>query len=149
MATQTTNLNLTKPNINELYNVGVFNENFDKIDAALADYVVETGTSGNWTYQKWNSGIAECWSNNLIDQVAFNTAIGALYWDGQKRTLNYPNGLFVGSPVVNLSAFGLGSSIIIGGSYESNQNTIYYWLNCYQQTTKNVAVEVIAKGRWK
>lgn len=35
MATQTTNLNLTKPNINELYNVGVFNENFDKIDGAI------------------------------------------------------------------------------------------------------------------
>lgn len=26
-----------------------------------ADYVVEQGTSGNWTYRKWNSGIYECW----------------------------------------------------------------------------------------
>lgn len=25
------------------------------------DYVIEQGTSGNWTYRKWNSGIAECW----------------------------------------------------------------------------------------
>lgn len=25
------------------------------------DYIVEQGTSGNWTYRKWNSGIAECW----------------------------------------------------------------------------------------
>ena len=27
----------------------------------IADYVVEQGTSGTWTYRKWNSGIAECW----------------------------------------------------------------------------------------
>ena len=25
------------------------------------DYVVEQGTSGIWTYRKWNSGKAECW----------------------------------------------------------------------------------------
>lgn len=27
----------------------------------LDDWVVEQGTSGIWTYRKWNSGIAECW----------------------------------------------------------------------------------------
>lgn len=36
-----------------------------KVDGASAsfqtDYIVEQGTSGNWTYRKWNSGIAECW----------------------------------------------------------------------------------------
>lgn len=26
-----------------------------------ADYVTEQGTSGIWTYRKWNSGVAECW----------------------------------------------------------------------------------------
>lgn len=34
-----------------------------------ADYIVEQGTSGIWTYRKWNSGIAECWGragNNSI-----------------------------------------------------------------------------------
>lgn len=29
----------------------------------MADFVVEQGTSGVWTYRKWNSGIAECWGN--------------------------------------------------------------------------------------
>ena len=27
----------------------------------VADYVVEQGTSGIWTYRKWNSGVSECW----------------------------------------------------------------------------------------
>ena len=26
-----------------------------------ADSVVETGNSGEWTYQKWESGLAKCW----------------------------------------------------------------------------------------
>lgn len=35
----------------------------------MADFIVEQGTSGIWTYRKWNSGIAECWGraeNNSI-----------------------------------------------------------------------------------
>lgn len=34
----------------------------------IADYVVETGTSGIWTYRKWASGIAECWGNTTYTQ---------------------------------------------------------------------------------
>ena len=37
-------------------------EVFFKTDGA--DYIVEQGTSGIWTYRKWNSGIAECWGTN-------------------------------------------------------------------------------------
>lgn len=28
----------------------------------VADFVTEQGTSGNWSYRKWNSGIGECWA---------------------------------------------------------------------------------------
>lgn len=31
------------------------------LDALKADYIVEQGISGIWTYRKWSSGIAECW----------------------------------------------------------------------------------------
>lgn len=37
----------------------------------LADYVIEQGTSGIWTYRKWNSGIAECWA---YSQITFDTS---------------------------------------------------------------------------
>lgn len=35
----------------------------------VVDFIVEQGTSGIWTYRKWNSGIAECWgrSSGTID----------------------------------------------------------------------------------
>lgn len=28
--------------------------------ADIADYVIDQGTTGAWTYRVWNSGIAEC-----------------------------------------------------------------------------------------
>lgn len=37
----------------------------------FADFVIEQGTSGIWTYRKWNSGIAECWA---YSQITFNTS---------------------------------------------------------------------------
>ncbi len=41
-----------------------------------ADYVVSQGTSGIWTYQKWNSGLAECWG---VQSQTF-AASGNNYW---------------------------------------------------------------------
>lgn len=36
------------------------NENMEKLDALGLDYVIESGTSGEWWYRKWKSGRAEC-----------------------------------------------------------------------------------------
>ena len=30
------------------------------------DYIVEQGTSGRWTYEKWNSGKAACWGTSEL-----------------------------------------------------------------------------------
>ena len=44
----------------------------------VADYIVDQGTSGNWTYRKWNSGVAECWGK--FDTTATETtAWGSIY----------------------------------------------------------------------
>lgn len=32
----------------------------------MADFVVEQGTTGIWTWRKWYSGIAECWGKNIV-----------------------------------------------------------------------------------
>ena len=45
--------------------------------APVADYVVAQGTSGNWRYRKWNSGIAECWGQ--LEDVT--TTSGHFWWD--------------------------------------------------------------------
>lgn len=32
----------------------------------ISDTVVESGTSGVWSYRKWSSGVAECWCNTSL-----------------------------------------------------------------------------------
>lgn len=54
----------------------------------MADYIVETGISGVWTYRKWNSGIAECWG-----KCSFTTTVNASW------------GVFYESPALELPIF--------------------------------------------
>lgn len=41
-----------------------------QVDEPEVDYVVESGTNGIWTYQKWKSGIAKCWCNYSFKTTA-------------------------------------------------------------------------------
>jgi len=70
----------------------------DKLDAsALADYVTEQASSGNWRYRKWHSGRVEAWFNDSITMSA-TTAQGNLY--RRSATLAIPSGIFTISPGV-------------------------------------------------
>ena len=55
----------------------------------LADFVIQQGTSGAWTYRKWKSGIAECWCQYSFT-TAISTAWGVLYESGAIALPNFP-----------------------------------------------------------
>lgn len=60
-----------------------------------ADYVVEQGTSGGWTYRKWASGVAECWRYVQHSGVRMNTAWTApIYYYSTVIQDSLPAGLF-------------------------------------------------------
>ena len=46
------------------------------INLGVADYVVEQGESGNWTYKKWNSGEVECWYHANYGVITLSIALG-------------------------------------------------------------------------
>lgn len=55
-----------------------------------ADFIVEQGTSGIWTYRKWASGIAECWGAKSVT-TAISTAMGSIYRNSSEiAKINYP-----------------------------------------------------------
>ncbi len=54
------------------------NGNLNLNGIPMLDFIVEQGTSGIWTYRKWNSGIAECWGRYSKLCTNFN-AWGSLY----------------------------------------------------------------------
>ncbi len=57
-------------------------------DSSIADFVVEQGTTGIWTWRKWYSGIAECWGKNIVT-IDITTAWGTLSY-GQVSAIEFP-----------------------------------------------------------
>ena len=57
----------------------------------VSDFIIETGTSGIWTYRKWHSGIAECWGTTSEITVTGCESWGSIYIaDGVIPEQTYP-----------------------------------------------------------
>ena len=63
----TTSNTITKEDLKNVLN--------EVLPNSAVDYIVEQGTSGIWTYRKWNSGIAECWGRISISGLTTNTPL--------------------------------------------------------------------------
>ena len=120
-----------------------------KIDAsAIADYVVDQGTSGIWTYRKWNSGIAECWGTYTAS-IAVNTAAVAYggYRSAQITAPNYPFEFASAPTVTAISANG-------GGHWVNNvasgtQNVKFYLSIGQSASAANRSIAFHVMGKWK
>lgn len=115
---------------------------------AMADYIVEQGTSGIWTYRKWNSGIAECWGESIVGSNTY-TANG-----GYKNVVEaLPSGLFNATPPTVLASGRIDSVIrtMIGyTSADSATQVQTYLVNMYSSTvTKTGKVSWHVIGTWK
>jgi hypothetical protein len=71
--------------------------------------VVESGTSGMWTYRKWSDGTAECWAD--WESASYNPDGQTAGW--YRRILsnsNFPLNLFIETPKAffNLTYWGNG-----------------------------------------
>ena len=110
---------------------------------ADADIVVEQGTSGIWTYRKWNSGIAEAW--------------------GRKSDASLPSGWSSGDGVVLILPFTFKTITGFSVQHQNYQvDNIYMWPKVVNETydaisiqthttaaITNAVISVIAKGTWK
>ena len=73
--------------------------------STLADYVVEQGTSGIWTYRKWNSGLAECWGTSPEVTVSSSqwSAWGSVYCASNVIPSYYYPITFTAVPVLQIT----------------------------------------------
>lgn len=81
MAT-TSRLGLTLINGSDYVNPDTINDNFKKVDEIAVDYVVASGKSSIWRYQKWKSGKYECWGVTQTQTHDFTTKYGNAYYPG-------------------------------------------------------------------
>lgn len=71
-------------------------------NVADADYVTAVGTSGSWTYRKWNSGKIEAWCGYTFASAASTAWTSPIrYWD---KSINIPSGIFSTAPRLIVSS---------------------------------------------
>lgn len=109
----------------------------------LADYVVEQGTSGIWTYRKWASGIAECWCNYAL-------TVSYIYGNYVNGSIAFPF-TFVGQEPNATVSFGVESVVSAYCAYSGTSTT---QINVYGYVPNNNAgrkcwFHINAVGRWK
>ena len=134
--------------------VDTFINNLSQDFRGTVDWVVAQGTSGEWTYRKWDSGISECWMSHTYTTATATTAWGTLYYGTLTSTLTYPSGLFTAAPQLEVTIQSQGGRF--WPSYEppstsvtTNVGTIYN-LAPQSYTGNNTAVlNLHAYGTWK
>ena len=76
-------------------------------EALVGDFVIEQGTSGDWTYQKWNSGIVECWGYHTFSSATWAAYLsGGLYYTAPQVQKAFPFTIYNARPYVNVRSVG-------------------------------------------
>lgn len=124
------------------------NKVYDAINSGgSADYIVEEGTSGIWTYRKWASGVAECWGEYTETKTHYGTA-----WTGgyAYQTSDVPLPFtFAEVPNVIYSIQG-GETITSPGALLHNTTTaVRAYAVCAGSGSRLLTVNFRVKGFWK
>lgn len=128
----------------------------DNTFGQMADYVVEQGTSGNWTYRKWNSGIAECWGT-FSKTVNITTNWGNTYWyycQGQYIGYDdFPANFFITVPKCFLSngvdSSGAAGVIFPSANASTTKATAYQLARPTSKSGHVCEYSIYAIGTWK
>ena len=121
----------------------------DKLPAA--DYVVEQGTSGIWTFRKWNSGLAEVWLTN--HQTLTNCPLNGSLMGGYYAQMNNPPFgnfpvTFTSTPTVTgHGALGSGLGFATIGVSQTHVTYVAAAGNDNSTAINRISIKLI--GRWK
>lgn len=116
------------------------------------DYVTDRGTSGNWTYRKWNSGDAECWGA-LSHSVTGWSHWGGNIYETNSAQFTYPSGLFTAPPIFTAVIYSHGSGMfgpeIWNAGTKDKTPTMAAMRPDNSVGSTTVTYYIHAKGRWK
>ena len=112
------------------------------------DIKIEVGTSGNWTYEKWSSGIVKMYYTGTYSS-AFNNGNYFGAYRGTAQTLTYPFTL-ASVTYANVDHVAPNTGFCVLSTYGTTQLKFYPYNRTNQKATQS-DIKVIAEvvGRWK
>ena len=111
----------------------------------IADYVVEQGTSGEWTYRKWASGIAECWGYWFATNASGSRRALEVYLPFAFSSTEYNVGVSLGNNGGTVSGV-FGDFDAASNRQHTTTKFIFSWVG---SGTYSVGFYFDVKGRWK
>lgn len=117
-------------------------------EKASADYVIESETSGVWTYEKWVNGKAVCWGTlGAENSWASGTSVfGTATVNYSALSAAFP-ALFVSVPTVFVTANDSGDGVVTSSNDLSTAETCK--IIVFGNKTAISSANVYAIGRWK
>ena len=120
------------------------------VTSVVGDYVTSVGTSGIWTYRKWNSGAAECWGVYSASgvNIAKNNYSGFRYSDCIGVNLPFT---FVGSPSGVYSGGCTNYISFVTPTGQPTTTQAKFWVVCLDAgaTSVSITVGIHVMGKWK
>jgi hypothetical protein len=116
----------------------------------MSDYVVAQGTSGDWSYRKWNSGKAECWYCQWLTPIAsgINPATNMPHSYMQNFTLPFSFTDTMYSVNANLQ-HGNGYGIIVRMNITSKTVFNLIWDANSIVNDASIRMSIYVTGKWK
>lgn len=117
------------------------------------DFVVEQGTSGIWTYRKWNSGVSECWGS-VSTSTSYTKWTSPIYYGSTySARQTFPTGLFIEAPKEQVTIYSASSDVWAGADstnrVTATQTGRYYPIRVGSGTTGNFITQFYDVGKWK
>lgn len=116
------------------------------------DYVIAQGSSGNWRWRKWNSGVAECWQRYSYETPAMVAVGGIFYSPKNVGGLAYPFE-FIEKPTELVSCDGnIGGWYAAANELPTNTTTetgYYHFFSAKSRPADYIAMNIHEIGRWK
>ena len=118
------------------------------INELSVDYIVEQGTSGIWSYRKWNSGVSECWTTSLVDSGTHNMSKNGNIYVSSTHSYNFPTDLFINVPILSANVQqGGGMWAKATGSTTATTAVIAFLRS--NDDGGSITFNMEAKGQWK
>ena len=128
---------------------GAINTQSLKINNTEIDYIVSQGTSGIWTYRKWNSGLAECW---LESNLSITGTTPVAYMNGSAyysyATVSLPFAFKTDPRSVADGRLGTGMGFV-NVSPENGGRNVTVYVTGNQESSAITIQAMMVTGRWK